>query len=324
MESRIEGCFLGQLIGDALGTRYEFKMDEDAQEEINNDMVNGFLPIIGEGPFDVGKGQPTDDSELAMALARGIATNNKYDKELVAKNYITWFKSPPFDIGRTTRVAFHNANNYDDIVNNSQANIDSLSNGCLMRVSPLAIHGLILSDYELMKIIYDDCIMTNPNPIAIDATTVFVFAMREAIKTGSRQKSFNKALEVSNNQIIIDLLNSALMEPTPTYVDTYKKKFSADSRCQGYFGIAFQNAFYHLMHSNNYHDALLSVMRLGGDTDTNGCIVGSLLGALYGIDSMPKQWIESVKYPKFSHNRDIRYPLIKMDDYIDIINGLLS
>jgi ADP-ribosyl-[dinitrogen reductase] hydrolase len=30
----------------------------------------------------------------------------------------------------------------------------------------------------------------------------------------------------------------------------------------------------------------------GGDTDTNAAICGALLGAVYGRDSIPEQWVE--------------------------------
>jgi hypothetical protein len=36
-----------------------------------------------------------------------------------------------------------------------------------------------------------------------------------------------------------------------------------------------------------------TVMR-GGDTDTNAAIAGALLGAAYGRNALPKQWIEKI------------------------------
>ena len=36
-----------------------------------------------------------------------------------------------------------------------------------------------------------------------------------------------------------------------------------------------------------------TVMR-GGDTDTNAAITGALLGAVYGREALPKQWVEKL------------------------------
>jgi hypothetical protein len=32
----------------------------------------------------------------------------------------------------------------------------------------------------------------------------------------------------------------------------------------------------------------------GGDTDTNAAICGALLGAVYGLDAIPAQWVDWV------------------------------
>ncbi len=36
-----------------------------------------------------------------------------------------------------------------------------------------------------------------------------------------------------------------------------------------------------------------TVMR-GGDTDTNACIAGALLGAVYGLEAVPERWTTAV------------------------------
>lgn len=52
------GCLYGQLIGDALGCRYEFKCAADTQAMIAKDLnVEKFLAILGGGPFKLSPGQ---------------------------------------------------------------------------------------------------------------------------------------------------------------------------------------------------------------------------------------------------------------------------
>ena len=67
-KERSLGLFLGQLCGDALGTRYEFKPSSVTTSEIRSDLDNGHLPILGGGPFDLQAGTVTDDSELAIEI----------------------------------------------------------------------------------------------------------------------------------------------------------------------------------------------------------------------------------------------------------------
>lgn len=46
--------------------------------------------------------------------------------------------------------------------------------------------------------------------------------------------------------------------------------------------------------SNFYFKAMYEIIRLGGDTDTNACIVGGMLGALLGVKALPEHMIEKV------------------------------
>jgi ADP-ribosylglycohydrolase len=62
--NRIRGAFFGQLIGDALGSRYEFKSHSVVQSMLEKDTVDGHLPLLGNGPIVKKPGQVTDDSEM--------------------------------------------------------------------------------------------------------------------------------------------------------------------------------------------------------------------------------------------------------------------
>ena len=58
----------------------------------------------GGGVWGVGPGQVTDDSELAICLARALRHHHPkpgvpLPREAVAVSYAEWLRSPPFDIG---------------------------------------------------------------------------------------------------------------------------------------------------------------------------------------------------------------------------------
>lgn len=44
---RIFGAFYGQLVGDALGSRYEFLASAKVKKMIEEDMIDGKLPLLG-------------------------------------------------------------------------------------------------------------------------------------------------------------------------------------------------------------------------------------------------------------------------------------
>lgn len=61
------GCVIGAFVGDAAGARLEF------EENLTREDVTEALKFNGGGVFNVGPGQVTDDSELAMCLIHGIS-----------------------------------------------------------------------------------------------------------------------------------------------------------------------------------------------------------------------------------------------------------
>ena len=63
---RAQGCLLGQLAGDALGSLVECR----TPEQIRREYPNGVRKLADGGTWNTIAGQPTDDSEMALLLAR--------------------------------------------------------------------------------------------------------------------------------------------------------------------------------------------------------------------------------------------------------------
>jgi hypothetical protein len=62
----------------------------------------------------------------------------------------------------------------------------------------------------------------------------------------------------------------------------------------GWVLIAFQNALWQLLNAPSLEEGVVDTVMRGGDTDTNAAIAGALLGAVYGRNALPKQWIEKI------------------------------
>jgi ADP-ribosylglycohydrolase len=57
----------------------------------------------------------------------------------------------------------------------------------------------------------------------------------------------------------------------------------------------------------------------GEDADTNGCIVGALMGAQHGINAVPNQWFQAVS------NAQVRRPAAyQANDLETLATGLLA
>jgi ADP-ribosyl-[dinitrogen reductase] hydrolase len=70
--------------------------------------VRHALTFPGGGAHGVGPGQFTDDGELALCLARGLATAPPpaFPASAVAAQYAAWLAGPPgpFDVGERQRL----------------------------------------------------------------------------------------------------------------------------------------------------------------------------------------------------------------------------
>lgn len=48
------------------------------------------------------------------------------------------------------------------------------------------------------------------------------------------------------------------------------------------------------MNAKDYKEAIISSTNIGEDTDTVGAIVGSMAGIIYGIEGIPKNWLNKL------------------------------
>ena len=135
---RAVGCLLGLAIGDSLGGQVEFRPARD----IARDWPDGVRELRDGGIWNTQAGQPTDDTELALALARVLVGRQEYDAEAAAEAYARWFLSAPFDCGATTGRAFAAGAVVTDgraAAMRAAADRTSQANGSLMRVAPVAL-----------------------------------------------------------------------------------------------------------------------------------------------------------------------------------------
>lgn len=287
--SRAQGCLLGQLAGDALGSLVEFQ----TADQIQRQYPDGVRILRDGGTWNTLAGQPTDDSELALMLARTLVRSG-FDDQAIAAAYAYWYDSDPFDIGGTTQQALSAASialqtgTNPAIAAQQAANLNSQANGALMRISPLAIYGHATPEPQLMTWAKRDAQFTHPHRVCQDANAVFIIAIRHALTTGATPQTVYTyaktwAEQTDIHPTVVDTIAEAAHQPPNDY-----------SHQMGWVRIALHNAFYQLLHAPTLEEGIVNTVMQGGDTDTNGAIVGALLGAVYGYDAIPDQWRDRI------------------------------
>ncbi len=283
---RARGALWGQAVGDALGTTVEFcsaariaRRPPDAWPK----------ELIGEGPFLLVPGQITDDTELALSLARSLVKQGRYDPEDAAAAYVRWRTSGPFDCGMATDQAFGRGLATGPGLAErmrTRAHQKTQANGSLMRSSPLGIFGAALPRGELAQLAAADSTLSHPDAVCQAACAVYVTTIADAITTGlSGAALYERALRFAADSPVRTTLEAA--------AHGLPKSDGEDD--QGWVRIALQHAFFHLLHGNDFEAGLVQTVRMGGDTDTNAAIVGALLGATLGEGAIPPRWRETVR-----------------------------
>jgi ADP-ribosylglycohydrolase/fructose-1,6-bisphosphatase/inositol monophosphatase family enzyme len=285
--SRAQGCLLGQLAGDALGQLVEF----DARADIAARHPRGVRDLVDGGTWGTLAGQPTDDSELALLLARSILREGRYDAAAALDAYVHWLATEPFDvgttIGRALRAAAAAPPGARRAAAAGAASHESKANGAMMRVAPLAIHGAA-DPARAADLAREDAALTHPNVVCREASAAFVAATATAIgrgvdTEGAWRAARDEAVRGGEGDVIaaLDAARSAPPE-------------RLDGAQQGYVLLALQNAFFRLLHAPTFEEGLVATVGEGGDADTNGAIAGALLGAVHGRDAVPSRWVDAV------------------------------
>ena len=314
-----QGCLVGALVGDAAGARLEFLGRRPAEQELADSMA-----MQGGGVWRVAPGQVTDDGELTMALARALCNSPSFPREDVAASYLAWMDSCPFDVGHATSAALgtrriSTGSLADEISRQATIhNMDSKANGALMRASALGIWATRLSALNAAKAAQDDAGLTHPNPTCLCASAAYVVAIRHLLlNPGDAQGAFAQA-----NEVLQNMPDRTSEEVLGWLHESEQGDLPSGYPSAGFVRVAFTHAFHHMLRESSYIQALHETLALGGDTDTNACIVGGLVGSRVGISGIPAHMTRAVLDCDTSNGRP-RPPWLSTKDALDVAHTLL-
>lgn len=133
-------------------------------------------------------------------------------------------------------------------------------NGSLMRIAPLAFTDA--TDNEICEV----SAITHAHRTSTDACIIFVELMR-------------------------DVMNDAL----PSWALHLKDVPKQEIRSGGFVRDTLKAATWCFVNTTSYEGCVLAVVNLGDDTDTTAAVAGALAGTAYGIDAIPREWIDILR-----------------------------
>lgn len=295
MNNLNKNILLGTAIGDTLGLPVQF-LDREVIAK------NPVTTMVGYGQFDVPAGTWSDDSSLSLCLAESLC--NGYDLNDIANKFIKWmfegYWTPfnkAFDIGNTTYFAIVNLRNG---ISPHLAGMDrerDNGNGSLMRILPLVPYIINMEEEDRFRIIGEVSSLTHRHPRSILACISLCEFAIQYINLQSIEKAYQ-----TMQQTMLQLLKKEMFieEDIPfkrlvgLSYEEFKNIELKDIRSTGYVIDTLEASLWCIFNTTSYKDAVLKAVNLGDDTDTVGAITGGLAGIIYGYDTIPSKWIDTL------------------------------
>lgn len=313
---KVIGMFLGGAIGDALGMPVEIMTAEEIAKRYGR--ITEYIKPEGHKWYNGWEaGRWTDDTQLTLAIAESLIAQGEIDLDDIARRSIATMMKCSVGWGGSTKKSLMNIHQYSLSRLNSGARTGS-GNGVAMKISPIAAF-LLSRDKEIslekeIRTIIEFTIMTHDSDMAIESALAQILAIMHCLLYTSS----------SNGRNIIDTIKSLKITPAilqqngfrGTYLpksllwrieslESYAAYERFNSMNLSQRAACFDGAtcfvynslpFTYAMFMCNPHsiETLYDVVNAGGDTDTNGSMVGALLGALNGTQIFPQHLLDGL------------------------------
>ncbi len=288
---KIRSVILGHAVADALGVPAEFA----SRAELDNTPVTD---MVGYGTYPYPAGTWSDDTSMVLCALDSMSKGS-IDWVEIMDNFCRWFDKGEFtpsgdcfDIGTACMTAIEK---YKELhlppYMCGGEDEHSNGNGSLMRILPFALfceYGEYSGSW--LDIIHLGSSLTHRHERCKVGCGIYSMIVRKLLCRPDRESVY-----VAIKRAKTEYENNPELEK-------YKRIFDPDFaslpkneiKSSGYVVDTLEAALWCLLTTDNYKDCVLKAVNLGEDTDTVAAVAGGLAGALYGFDSIPKEWLDTL------------------------------
>lgn len=280
------GTVLGLACGDGLGRPIEFRSQNRIQRE------HGTLTeMVGNGTWGQPAGTITDDTDLALCIARSLVESGEFDPADTAERFVGWYDSDPFDIGNMTRRPLQRLKQGEPWDVAGQAVWEqspeggNAGNGSVMRCPPLAIP--YVADLEtLARYSRQSSEITHADPRCTYGCAVLNCTIARLLR--GEDEPLAASLDQVRSEAPGELLEA--LEPIAGTENAAIDSLSTT----GYVIHTLQTALHDSLTAESAEEAIVTAVNRGGDTDTIGAVAGAVAGARFGATELPERWLDAI------------------------------
>ncbi len=287
-QDRQKGCLLGLAIGDAMGAPVEF-MKRGSFETVT--------AYRSGGKFRLNAGEWTDDTAMALCLAKSLLESNGFAPVDQLNKYTSWMyegymscTGKSIGLGKTcqrTLIRYSRTKlAYTDIKHEKFS-----GNGSLMRLAPVCIYYADNLDNAVHYSALSSK-TTHGSPIAVDCCRYMSYVIFHLFTFKDKQEIFSQKFKDDTYAYFSEY---PLHETLEHIINgDFMKKIESEIFSSGYAIHSLEAALWSFYHTDTFEDAILKAVNLGDDSDTVGAITGQLSGAYYGLYGIPMKLLTSL------------------------------
>lgn len=357
LKNKVLGSLVGAAAGDAMGAATELR----TQAQIKADF-DGWITTFVAPPKDTfGRcneaGMCTDDFIQGRFILEAVLDHHgEVSDDALKKAFRRWMDYPfyPNFTGPTTRAAMQRI--FDDTRQSLQGNVvssepsqdvvlvnngnASTTNGAAMKAWSASLLSLAKPD-DLLATTYEIARFTHDNVISVSGACAVSTAVNAALSDGtSLEDVLDAAIKGADRGYDYAAQQGAMMMAGPSVArrmelamqigqkhaswetaiselaDIIGTGLPANEAVPAVFGIL-------ACCGNDPESAILAAVNIGNDTDTVACMVGSIVGALHGIEALPGNYLPVLDEANEFSLEDLATRILKVHDLGSSTNSFI-
>ena len=290
VKDKVKGVIYGQAIGDALGLGTEGMTDEDIAWKYPNG-ISHYSDIFQDRHRKRWKiGDWTDDTDMMLCIANAVIKDKGVNLTSIARNFKEWADGEPMGIGETTYKVLSFGDYVEKPFDASKmlwemSHQQSAANGGVMRTS---IVGLFPKAVEECAV--NICRLTHYDPRCVGSCAI-VSLLIHSLVYEEEKLSYHKIVDIAQRY------DSRIREYIDLSLNTDIRALELqDWDSVGYTLKTLAAGLWAYWNAPSFEGGLLSVVRAGGDADTNAAVACAILGAKFGFSAIPQEYIDGLIY----------------------------
>jgi len=287
---RLKGTIYGQAIGDALGLGTEFMTDEDMAWKYPNGISHYSDTFQDRHRKRWRIGDWTDDTDMMLCIADAVIKDKGVNYTSIARNFKEWADGEPMGIGETTYKVLSFGDYVEKPFDASKmlwemSHQKAAGNGGVMRTS---IVGLFPKAVE--ECAANICRLTHYDPRCVGSCVIVSLLIHSLVCEGENL-SYHEIVDIAQRY------DSRIREYIDLSMNTDIRALELqDCNSVGYTLKTLAAGLWAYWNAPSFEEGLLSVVRAGGDADTNAAVACAILGAKFGFSAIPKEYVDGLIY----------------------------